>query len=154
MAQVDIVINGREYRIACEDGQEAHLKSLAGYIDDKIGELVGAVGQVGDTRLMVMASLLVADELSDTVRALYRESRSRRIDEAAAAAAVAVDGLVAIATLKGNVAWTVEPSGPCGPDCADNALAGDISAGGEFPTGDSHPPAHPACTCWLVAADN
>lgn len=66
MAQVEISINGRDYRIACEDGQEDHLTRLAGYIDGKISELVGQVGQIGDTRLMVMASLLVADELSDT----------------------------------------------------------------------------------------
>lgn len=70
MAQVDITINGRDYRIACEDGQESHLRQLAGYVDGKIGELVGEVGQIGDTRLMVMASLLVADELSDTRQAL------------------------------------------------------------------------------------
>jgi len=90
MAQVDIVINGREYRIACEDGQEAHLRSLAGYIDEKIGELVGAVGQVGDTRLMVMASLLVADELSDT-----RQELAEAQDAAGAAAAEQLDALAA-----------------------------------------------------------
>jgi cell division protein ZapA len=90
MAQVDIVINGREYRIACEDGQEAHLRSLAGYIDDKIGELVGAVGQVGDTRLMVMASLLVADELSDT-----REELAQAQGSASDAAAEQLDALAA-----------------------------------------------------------
>lgn len=65
MAQVEIKINGRDYRIACEDGQEAHLSSLARYLDGKVGELVGEVGQIGDTSLMVMAGLLVTDELSD-----------------------------------------------------------------------------------------
>ena len=82
MAQVDIVINGREYRIACEDGQENHLTSLAGYIDGKVGELVGEVGQIGDTRLMVMASLLVADELSD-MRAELAEAKGAASDAAA-----------------------------------------------------------------------
>jgi len=90
MAQVDIVINGREYRIACEDGQEAHLTSLAGFIDGKVGELVGEVGQIGDTRLMVMASLLVADELSDT-----REELAQAQDAAGAAAAEQLDALAA-----------------------------------------------------------
>ena len=94
-----------------------------------------------------------ADELSDTVRALYRESRSRRIPEAAAAATIAVDGLVVLATAAGQIEWVVEEGGPCGPDCADNALAGAIDAGEEFPTGDRHPPAHPACTCRLVPVD-
>ncbi len=103
-------------------------------------------------RLADVADRLVdPDELSDTVRALYRESRGRRIPEAAAAAAVAVDGLVVVALADGPVRWHVEPNGPCGPDCADNALAGALDAGTEFPTGDAFPPAHPSCTCWLEA---
>lgn len=65
MAQVGIKINGRDYRIACEDGQESHLSSLARYLDGKVSELVEEVGQIGDTSLMVMAGLLVTDELSD-----------------------------------------------------------------------------------------
>jgi len=65
MAQVTVTINGRGYQIACDDGQEAHLSRLAGYLDDKVGELTEAVGQIGDTQLLVMAGLLVADELSD-----------------------------------------------------------------------------------------
>ena len=66
MAQVVVTINGRSYRIACEDGQEEHLVHLSEFVSDKVRELVTAVGQIGDTRLLVMASLLVADELSDT----------------------------------------------------------------------------------------
>ncbi len=66
MAQVVVTINGRSYRIACEDGQEEHLKHLSGYVSEKVKDLVSAVGQIGDTRLLVMASLLIADELSDT----------------------------------------------------------------------------------------
>ena len=65
MAQVGVTINGRKYQIACDDGQEAHLSRLAAYVDQRVGELIAAVGQVGDARLLVMASLLIADELSD-----------------------------------------------------------------------------------------
>ncbi|MFQ5954371.1 MAG: cell division protein ZapA [Kiloniellales bacterium] len=65
MAQVSVNINRREYRIACDDGEEQHLSELASYIDQRVGDLVQAVGQIGDTRLMVMASLLIADELAD-----------------------------------------------------------------------------------------
>jgi cell division protein ZapA len=83
MAQVEITINGRDYRVACEDGQESHLANLAGYIDGKIGELVSQVGQIGDTRLMVMASLLVADELAD-MRGELAEAR-QSADEATVA---------------------------------------------------------------------
>lgn len=75
MAQVEITINGRDYRIACEDGQEGHLTQLAAYLDGKVGELVNEVGQIGDTSLMVMAGLLVADELSDTREELIAASR-------------------------------------------------------------------------------
>ncbi len=93
------------------------------------------------------------DELSDTVRALYRESRSRRIPEAAAAAVVATEGSAMIASSEGDLRWVVDPEGPCGPECGDNALAGAVPTGDAYPTGDLHPPAHPACTCRLVHAD-
>lgn len=65
MVQVSVTINARKYQIACDDGQEAHLTRLGAYVDKRISELVAAVGQVGDARLLVMVSLLVADELSD-----------------------------------------------------------------------------------------
>ena len=65
MAQVEIMVNGQSYRIACEDGQEQRLGELARMVDAHVGDLVEQVGQVGHTRLLVMASLLVADELVD-----------------------------------------------------------------------------------------
>jgi cell division protein ZapA len=65
MSQINITINGRIYEIACDDGQEDHLARLGTYIDSKVTELAGSVGQVGDARLLVMASLLLADELAD-----------------------------------------------------------------------------------------
>jgi len=70
LAQVSVTINGRIYQIACDDGQEANLTRLADYVDKRVSELVAAVGQVGDDRLLVMASLLVADELSDAATRL------------------------------------------------------------------------------------
>ena len=65
MAEVSLTINGRSYTVACDDGQEAHLQHLAGHIDQRVGDLVESVGQLGEPRLLVMASLLIADELSD-----------------------------------------------------------------------------------------
>ncbi|MDE0065580.1 MAG: DivIVA domain-containing protein [Acidimicrobiaceae bacterium] len=96
-------------------------------------------------------------ELSDAVRALYREARSRHLTDAASAASVAVDGLVKIDQAhkdKANltVRWVVDSDGSCGADCADNALAGEVVAGEKFPTGDQFPPAHPMCTCRLEVA--
>ena len=70
MPQVDVHINGRRYQIACDEGQEEHLSQLAEYVDKRVQELVGSVGQVGDARLLVMTSLLVADELSEACSTL------------------------------------------------------------------------------------
>ncbi len=70
MAQVDVAINGRSYRVACDDGQEDHLRQLAEYVDRRVMELVESVGQIGEARLVVMASLLIADELSESFASL------------------------------------------------------------------------------------
>jgi cell division protein ZapA len=88
MAKVAVTINGRKYDIACDDGQEAHLSRLSQYIDKRVEELVAAVGQVGDARLLVMASLLVADELSEVyteLDALRAERRGPTVDAGAMA---------------------------------------------------------------------
>ena len=65
MAQVDVSVNGQSYRIACEDGQEERLVDLATMVDEKDLELVNQIGQVGSNRLLVMAALIIADELVD-----------------------------------------------------------------------------------------
>ena len=65
MGQVDITVNGKAYRIACEDGEEQRLEDLAGVVDGHVQELVAQVGAISDSRLLVMASLLIADELAD-----------------------------------------------------------------------------------------
>ena len=77
MAQVEIIINGQAYRISCEDGQEQRLHELAQMVGAHVGDLVEQVGQVGQTRLLVMASLLVADELVD-----LREAASEVVEDA------------------------------------------------------------------------
>lgn len=65
MPQLKITINSRSYDVACEDGQEQRLKEVADLLGDKVTQLVGALGQVGEARLLLMAGLLVADELYD-----------------------------------------------------------------------------------------
>jgi cell division protein ZapA len=72
MASVDVSINGRNYQIACENGEEDRLSQLAAFVDERVQELVLAVGQAGDSRLLVMASLLIADELYEAQRTLDR----------------------------------------------------------------------------------
>ena len=75
MAQVNVTINGRQYRMGCEDGQEQHVVTLAQEIDDRIEQLRGAHGEIGDQRLTVMAALTVADELAESAQ------RIRRLEE-------------------------------------------------------------------------
>ena len=65
MSIVDVEVNGRTYQIACDDGQEAHLKDLSEKINDIVVGLVKTMGQVGDSRLILMAALLLADEIND-----------------------------------------------------------------------------------------
>jgi cell division protein ZapA len=70
VAEIDVTINGRSYPITCEDGQEGHITGLAQFIERKVADLVATVGQVGDARLLVMASLMIADELAEAYAAL------------------------------------------------------------------------------------
>ncbi|MDC9701108.1 MAG: cell division protein ZapA [Alphaproteobacteria bacterium] len=68
MAEVEAKINGRAYKIACDDGQERHLLSLVGYVNRHVENLKTNFGQVGDAKLLLMASVIIADELSDVRR--------------------------------------------------------------------------------------
>ncbi len=68
MSQVNVTINGRQFRMACEDGQEDHLRQLARELDERITGLRVQFGEIGDARLTVMAALMVADELSESGR--------------------------------------------------------------------------------------
>ena len=65
MAQVNITVNGRPYAVGCEDGQEAHLIELARTFDRQVRQVSQDMGQLGETRLFLMGSLLLADELLD-----------------------------------------------------------------------------------------
>ena len=79
MAQVNATIAGRQFRLACEDGQEEHLQALAHDLDQRIIDLRAKFGEIGDIRLTVMAALMVADELSETAHKI------RRLEEEATA---------------------------------------------------------------------
>ncbi|MCO5731977.1 cell division protein ZapA [Rhizobium sp. SSA_523] len=90
MAQVTVTIDGKAYRMACEEGQETHLEELAGSFDRYVGHLKSQFGEIGDLRVTVMAGIMVMDELSETNRrlaALEREVESLRgLQDGAAAA--------------------------------------------------------------------
>ena len=65
MSQLEVTINGKNYQIICDDGQEAHLAELGEYLEKRVQELVSSIGQVGDTKLLVMTALMIADELAE-----------------------------------------------------------------------------------------
>ena|SRR3712207_6008008 len=65
MATVDVEIASRTYPVACRDGEEAHLRSLAALVDRKARDAAGALGNMGEARQLLFASLLLADDLKD-----------------------------------------------------------------------------------------
>jgi len=81
MSHINVTINGRQYRMACEEGQEARLLRLAESLESRIGSLRGKFGEIGDARLTVMAALTVCDELVDAnnrIRSLEEELEALR----------------------------------------------------------------------------
>ncbi len=91
MAQVSVTIDGRKYRLACNEGEEQRLESLAGVIDDRIGELRASFGEIGDQRLVVMAALTIADGLAearDEAAAAHERTRAAETRNAALAASL------------------------------------------------------------------
>ena len=65
MPQIQVMIDNKSYRMACDEGQEEHLAMLAQRFDKYIGHLRGAFGEIGDQRLTVMAGIMVIDELTE-----------------------------------------------------------------------------------------
>ena len=65
MPQMNISINGQSYLIACNAGEEDRLRALAGMVDEHVRQLAENVGQIGESKLLLMAAILLADELSE-----------------------------------------------------------------------------------------
>jgi len=76
MPLVNIMVNNRAYTVACDEGEEEHLKQLAAHVDGKVRELLENVGQVGDARLMLMAALLITDDYFDAVTRLEQSTKA------------------------------------------------------------------------------
>ena len=68
MPEVNVEINGRKYRMACQEGQQGHLIALAERFNAQVEGLKGAVGEIGDNRLTVMAGIAVLDDLAEAER--------------------------------------------------------------------------------------
>lgn len=72
MPTVEILVNGRRHEVSCGEGEEARVRQLASYVDRRINDLARGQSQIGDARLLLMASLVVADELSDAFDEIKR----------------------------------------------------------------------------------
>ncbi|MGD1036631.1 MAG: cell division protein ZapA [Roseiarcus sp.] len=87
MAQVTVSIGGRSYRLACNEGEEAHLESLAREVDAKFEAMHKAFGEIGDQRLIVMAALTIADEFAEAREKISTlEAEGKRMAEGERAA--------------------------------------------------------------------
>jgi cell division protein ZapA len=89
MAQVTVTIDGKAYRMACEEGQQGHLEELASRFDRYVGHLKSQFGEIGDLRVTVMAGIMVMDELAEVSRKVSAletevEALSKRREGAAA----------------------------------------------------------------------
>ena len=87
MAQVNSTVNGRVYRMACEDGEEDHVATLGARFDAAVDELRSALGEIGDQRLMVMAGILMTDRLKRA------EQDIRDLKDSRTNAAMRIDGM-------------------------------------------------------------
>jgi cell division protein ZapA len=109
LGQVAISIRGRQYSIACDDGQEAHLARLGRYLDERAEQLAdSSAGSVGDSLLLVMVALVVADELTDTVAELESLRATSGKDTKAKADAETTDALKTLAERIERIAETLE----------------------------------------------
>lgn len=103
MSQVSVTINGRVYRMACDDGQEDYLVRLARELDTRIQQLRETFGEIGDTRLAVTAAIMLADEVSELrkrmrateqeIESLHQEqlAATEKVDQSEAAFAAAIE---------------------------------------------------------------
>ena len=112
MGQISLTVNGRPFAVTCDDGQEARIRRLGQYVDAKVAEFVGSLGQVGEARLLLLAALVIADELADANEALRLEqSGARTVEaEATAAAGTAASGIRNLAQRVETIAARLETS--------------------------------------------
>lgn len=97
MAQVDIRVNGRDYKVTCDDGQEERLQRLAAYFDRHVTQITNELGQIGDARLMLLSALTICDELFEAKsRAADLENATQKLEpDTEGAAGRAIEAAVA-----------------------------------------------------------
>jgi cell division protein ZapA len=109
MAQVLVTVNGRAFELSCADGEEPRIRRLAQYVDSKIGDFVKMHGQIGEARLMLLAALVIADELSDS-NEMIQSDRSRSRTAGVESSAAMVNGIRGIAQRIESIAARLETS--------------------------------------------
>lgn len=97
MAEVVITVNKRSYSVACDDGQEPHLRKLAASLDKRVAQLVEQMGQIGEQRLLLMAGLLLADEMHELEAQVQAAGASKPAPPEAASIAALADRLETLA---------------------------------------------------------
>jgi len=136
MSKVTVTLNGREFTIGCEDGQEAYLRELAGQLDQRVGGIVEQVGQIGDVRLLLMAALMLIDEQKDAerrVEALEGHIERLRHERHGAASLQAeerqrmVSCLIDVAERLEAFATDLEGEPPAGPGEEEGAAAAHLA---------------------------
>lgn len=118
MATVTVTIDGKAYRMACDEGQEDHLAGLANRFDQYVSHLKSSFGEIGDLRLTVMAGIMVMDELAELQKRLkglenesetLRRSRDEALTQADSNDAALTGLLSELATRIEQVASRVAP---------------------------------------------
>jgi cell division protein ZapA len=110
MAQVSLTVNGRPFAVTCDDGQEARIRRLGEYVDAKVAEFVRSVGQVGEARLLLLAALVITDELAEATEALRQHRSGAHDAEAGAAVDAAATGVHGLAQRVEALAARLETS--------------------------------------------
>ena len=77
MAQVNVRINGFPYTVGCQDGEEQHLEAMAEEVDRRIESIKAVAGPSGEARMLVMAALLMADDIYEMTKAGGRPADPR-----------------------------------------------------------------------------
>jgi cell division protein ZapA len=123
MAQVTVTIDGKQYRMACDEGQEEHLIDLASRFDRYVTHLKGAFGEIGDQRVTVMAGIMVMDELSELQKrvrgmeseiATLRKTRDEALVKADGADAALTGALSTLAERMEGLATRLNAERPAG----------------------------------------
>tara|TARA_A100001011_G_scaffold312663_1_gene330218 strand:+ start:265 stop:711 length:447 start_codon:yes stop_codon:yes gene_type:complete len=79
MANVNIKFNGKEFLLSCEDGQEEHLEELAFYLNEKFSNLKNSLGNIGESKLLLIASISVLDEYYETKKKIDLQKNEIKI---------------------------------------------------------------------------